>query len=164
MDLRCTSQSSWLSLTNFTMALVSVWFIRSSRPLVWGWYAELILWSVPHNLNSSSLTLLTNSRPWSDITISATPYLVIRSYRKSATPRGPINICLFKQVEFKPSLNFDRGLASFLKLTFVSLVVACRVFLKFLKTKLILFFQKSHVCGMNVVPRSTKNTNDDTEN
>ena len=113
MDLRCTSQSSWLSLTNFTMALVSVWFIRSSRPLDWGWYAELILWSVPHNLNSSSLTLLTNSRPWSDITISATPYLVIRSYRKSATPRGPINICLFKQVEFKPSLNFDRGFASF---------------------------------------------------
>ena len=128
MDLRCTSQSSWLSLTNFTMALVSVWFIRSSRPLDWGWYAELILWSVPHNLNSSSLTLLTNSWPWLDITISTTPYLVIRSYRKFTTPRGPINICLFKQVEFKPSLNFDCGLASFVILTFVSLMVACCVF------------------------------------
>ena len=117
MDLRCTSQS----LTNFTMALVSVWFIRSSRPLDWGWYAKLILWSVPHNLNSSSLTLLTNSRPWSNITISATLYLVIRSYRKSATPRGPIYICLLKQVEFKLSLNFDRGLASFV------ILVACCV-------------------------------------
>ena len=113
MDLRCTSQSSWLSLTNFTIALVSIWFIRSSRPLDWGWYTKLILWSVPHNLDSSLLTLLTNSRPWSDITISATLYLVIRSYRKSATPRGPINIGLLEQVEFKPSLNFDRDLALF---------------------------------------------------
>ena len=92
-----------------------------------GWYAELILWSVPHNLNSSSLTPLTNSRPWSDITISATPYLVIMSYRKCATPRGRINICLFKQLEFKPSLNFDHGLALFVILTFVSLMVTCRV-------------------------------------
>ena len=79
MDLMCTSQSSWLSFTNFTRALVSVRFNISSRLSDRGWYAELILWSEPHNLSSFPSTLLTNSRPWSDITISATPHLVIRS-------------------------------------------------------------------------------------
>ena len=82
-------KSFWLSLKNFIRALDSV--VLSSRPLDHGWYVEVILWSVPRNLRSPSLSLLTNSRPWSDITISATPYLVIRSYRKSATPRGMIN-------------------------------------------------------------------------
>ena len=69
LGLQHTSQSSWLLLTKYIWALVSVWFIISSKPC--GWYTALILWSVPHNLNSSSLTLLTNSWPWSDITIFA---------------------------------------------------------------------------------------------
>ena len=107
LGLQHTSQSSWLLLTKYIWALVSVWFIISSKPC--GWYTALILWSVPHNLNSSSLTLLTNSWPWSDITIFATPYLVIRLYRKSATSRGPINICLLEQVKFKPSLNLTQA-------------------------------------------------------
>ena len=103
LGLQHTSQSSWLLLTKYIWALVSVWFIISSKPC--GWYTALILWSVPHNLNSSSLTLLTNSWPWSDITIFASLYLVIRLYRKSATPRGPIYIYLSEQVKFKPRLT-----------------------------------------------------------
>ena len=47
--------------------------------------------------------------PWSDITIFATPYLVIRLHRKSATPRGPLNICLLEQVKFKPSSNLTQA-------------------------------------------------------
>ena len=107
LGLQHTSQSSWLLLTKYIWALVSVWFIISSKPC--GWYTALILWSVPHNLNSSSLTLLTNSWPWSDITIFASLYLVIRLYRKSATPRGPIYIYLSEQVKFKPRLNLTQA-------------------------------------------------------
>ena len=91
MDLICTSQSFWLSFMNFIRALVNLWFVLSSRALDCGWYAELILWSVSHNWNSSSLTLLTTSRPWSDIAISA------------------INICLLERVNFKPSLNLTQA-------------------------------------------------------
>ena len=76
---------------NFIRALVNLWFVLSSRALDCGWYAELILWSVSHNWNSSSLTLLTTSRPWSDIAISA------------------INICLLERVNFKPSLNLTQA-------------------------------------------------------
>ena len=32
-----------------------------------------------------------------------------RLYRKSATSRGPINICLVEQVKFKPSLNLTQA-------------------------------------------------------
>lgn len=48
--LRCSSslvsQSVWLASTNFTRDLCRVWLNLSTRPLVWGWYAELILCSV----------------------------------------------------------------------------------------------------------------------
>ena len=91
MDLIYTSQSFWLSFMNFIRALVNLWFVLSSRALDCGWYAELILWPVSHNWNSSSLTLLTTSRPWSDIAISA------------------INICLLERVNFKPSLNLTQA-------------------------------------------------------
>ena len=86
MDLICTSQSFCLSFMNFIRALVNLWFVPSSRALDCGWYAELILWSVSHNWNSSSLTLLR-----SDIAISA------------------INICLLERVNFKPSLNLTQA-------------------------------------------------------
>ena len=52
---------------------------------------------------------VTNSWPWSDITIFASLYLVIRLYRKSATPRGPIYIYLSEQVKFKPRLNLTQA-------------------------------------------------------
>ena len=52
---------------------------------------------------------VTNSWPWSDITIFASLYLVIRLYRKFATPRGPIYIYLSEQVKFKPRLNLTQA-------------------------------------------------------
>lgn len=68
-DLMSTSQSSSFPFTNFTRAVVSVWFNRSSKPF-----------GRPTQLNQFLIDFVTNSRPWLDITITATSYLVMRSY------------------------------------------------------------------------------------
>lgn len=76
-DLMWTSQSSLFSFTNFTRAVVSVWFNRSSKPF-----------GRSTQLKQFLIDFVTNSRPWLDITITATSYLVMRWNWKSATPRS----------------------------------------------------------------------------
>ena len=72
---RWSSQSVWVSLTTFSSVICRVWLNLSVNPLVCGWYAEDTLCSVPVRRNSSSFTWFTNSRPWSEMTISQHPNL-----------------------------------------------------------------------------------------
>ena len=74
-----SSQSSWLSLTLFNKMFLRVWFNRSQRPLLCGWYAEVTWWSVPDSFINSAFNLQTNSLPWSEITILAQPNLYINT-------------------------------------------------------------------------------------
>ena len=51
------SQSVWSSLVYFDNALFKVWLVRSSWPLVWGWYAEVINCFTPKDLKMNSFSL-----------------------------------------------------------------------------------------------------------
>lgn len=68
-------QSSCFSLTNFESRTFKVWFVLSSRPFVWGWYALVTDLFIPSCLHMASFTFATNSLPWSDNNLAGAPHL-----------------------------------------------------------------------------------------
>ena len=95
-----SSQLSCSLFTNFIRQRCRVWLYRSTKPLVCGWYAVDTLCSILRYSSKCWLILLTNSLPWSDITIFVHPYLQIRKQIK----------CNFDQkiILYVPAYHFEQ--------------------------------------------------------